>query len=434
MTTHGRDLEILGALHRIQTALQPVCRAGVIAQHAIDVLETTLGYEFGALLLVDESTDRLLPIALSDQGRGEEFREADARYIESRDVRRGRGITGWVARTGKSVLTGNAPHDRRYFGIRDHIRSEVCVPIRLEGHTLGVLNVETPRPHAYGETDVRVLEMVAGRISTAIDSDRLRESLCRSQRIELVGQLAGGMAHDLNKLLTAVLANSELLKADLAGDDSLMTRVCEIADVTDRMSRMTRQLLGFIRNKPSRLEELGLNQVIGEMQPLLRSLAGKGVDLTCRFRAKHDRIFADRTQLGQVVMNLVVNARQAMPEGGRLVVETFDCSGKHQSRDHVAFSVKDTGHGMDAETRRNAFRAFYTTKLDGTGLGLATVHRIVGDLGGRIGVRSAREKGTTFWIFLPTVTNPVTAGLSRGQTGDSHLLLDSVFPKTGDCP
>lgn len=162
----------LAALHAISRSLQALPMAGSLAQESIAVLESSVGYRYGAVLLVDDE-GRLVPFAVSDQGRGAEFVDADKAYVASRGIRLGEGITGWVAQHGTPVRVGDVRLDPRYVAIRHEIRSELCVPIRAGERILGVINVETPAPDAYSEEDRVVLEIVAAQIALALEMRRL---------------------------------------------------------------------------------------------------------------------------------------------------------------------------------------------------------------------------------------------------------------------
>ena len=164
-------LRSLPALHAIAHRLQSTGDVASLAQESIAVLESLLGYRYGAILLVE--ADRLVPFALSDQGRGAGFRDSDMNYVASRGIRVGEGITGWVARHGMPVRTGDVRTDPRYVAMRDDIRSELCVPIRTGSRILGVINVETPQPDAYSDEDRLILEVVAAQIGLALEMHRM---------------------------------------------------------------------------------------------------------------------------------------------------------------------------------------------------------------------------------------------------------------------
>ena len=238
-------------------------------------------------------------------------------------------------------------------------------------------------------------------IATVIDvSDRRRveEQLRQSQKMDALGQLAGGVAHDFNNLLTAISANAELMTFELDEQCAGREELEEIRRTVRRGADLTRQLLAFSRpDNTGRLEALDLNVVVRNAEKMLRRVIGEHVWLETKLAPGPALIRADNGQMEQVLVNLVVNARDAMPEGGLICIETT------QGAEGVALLVRDTGHGMDEATRSRMFEPFFTTKPagKGTGLGLATVYGIVRQSGGRIEVASAVGEGTTFAIRLP---------------------------------
>lgn len=254
----------------------------------------------------------------------------------------------------------------------------------------------------------------------------LRESeerLQQAQKMEAIGALAGGIAHDFNNLLTAINGFSELLLLRLPQHDRNRTFVEEILKAGERASDLTRQLLAFGRRQVLQPRVIDLNETIGEMENLLRRVIGEDIELVFGLASDLYAIKADPGQIGQVVMNLAVNARDAMPDGGKLVIQTANVEldgsyerthGVRRVGPHVLLSVKDTGVGMDRETLQRIFEPFFTTKGagKGTGLGLATVYGIVKQSDGDIWVTSEPGRGTEFRIFFPRCTEVVTRASS----------------------
>jgi nitrogen-specific signal transduction histidine kinase len=249
----------------------------------------------------------------------------------------------------------------------------------------------------------------------------LEAQLRQAQKMEAVGRLAGGIAHDFNNLLTVILGHSELLLSSLAADHPVRESVEEIRTAADRAAALTRQLLAFSRRQVWAPSELDLNAVVADMETMLRRLIGEDIDLCTVLRPALGAIRADRGQLQQVIMNLVINARDAMPQGGKLTVETaaveLDSSyasrhGPVRSGPYVLLAVSDTGCGMDADVQSHLFEPFFTTKPPdkGTGLGLATVYGIVERSGGYVWVYSEVGRGTTVKIFLPRTEPPDADG------------------------
>jgi signal transduction histidine kinase len=248
----------------------------------------------------------------------------------------------------------------------------------------------------------------------ALAEDRLRHA----QKLEAVGRLAGGVAHDFNNLLTAIMGYSELLEARLERDGTSRDFARQIRITGERAASLTKQLLAFSRRQLLMPKVLDLNVVVGELETLLQRVIGEHIRIQIQTRAAEARVRADRGQLEQVILNLGVNARDAMPKGGLLTIATENRTqldfvlehGFEPSRDgYVLLVVSDTGCGMDAATKDRIFEPFFTTKAPGkgTGLGLATVYGIVKQSGGGIAVESEPMKGSKFTIYFPRETSPL---------------------------
>ena len=259
------------------------------------------------------------------------------------------------------------------------------------------------------------------RLETDLPSEHPGEAepLYQSQRMEAIGQLAGGVAHDLNNLLTVILGQSDLLLADLSESDPLRGSIEEINQAGERAAGLTRQLLAFSRRQALQPRVLDLNAIVISVGRMLRRLIGENIELSTHLDPGLGRVLADPGRIEQVIVNLVVNARDAMPHGGKLTIETANVdlgqTGGHQhlsvcSSPYVMLVVSDTGHGMDEKTQSRIFEPFFTTKEQGkgTGLGLSTVHGIVKQSGGQIRVFSEPGHGTVFQVYLPRVDDPLT--------------------------
>jgi signal transduction histidine kinase/CheY-like chemotaxis protein len=254
----------------------------------------------------------------------------------------------------------------------------------------------------------RTLEERVAERSAALE--RQTDALRDAQRMESVGLLAGGVAHDFNNLLTVVLGNVELLLEDPHLNEDERLGLQEIHRAANRGAILVSQLLTFSRRQAVVRRVLDLNAVVSEVQPLLARLIGEHIELAVEMRAEPLPVRADATQLHQIIVNLATNARDAMPDGGRLTIETELVEGNSPALPddpcrYALLSVRDTGVGMDAETRRKVFHPFFTTKDvgHGTGLGLATVYGIVEQSGGHVYVDSQPSRGSQFRIFLPLV-------------------------------
>ena len=277
----------------------------------------------------------------------------------------------------------------------------------------------------------------------------LEEQLRQSQKMDAIGRLAGGIAHDFNNLLTVIAGRAQLIISRLRPEEPIHRDATLVRTTADRAAALTQQLLAFSRKQVLQPQVLDLNAVVTGMEPMLGRLIGEDIDLAVIPAADLGRVKADPGQIEQVIVNLVVNARDAMPEGGRLTVETADVeldpayASRHFSvpaGPYVMLAVTDTGLGMDEQTRSRVFEPFFTTKDPGkgTGLGLATVYGIVKQSGGDIQLYSECGRGTSFKIYLPHVAEAATApGQTRATTGavprgDETVLLVEDQPEVRD--
>ncbi len=264
------------------------------------------------------------------------------------------------------------------------------------------------------EVSLSYIETGEGLFAIAFVTDitqrkRLEEQLLHAQKLEAVGRLAGGVAHDFNNMLTVISGYNRMLLDQLSPVDPLRGYSEEVLKAADRAAALTNQLLAFSRRQVMQLKVVDVNGLVSNAENMLRRLIGEDLDLIFSLSPNAGNTRADAGQFEQILFNLAVNARDAMPEGGRLTIET---SAAHLDDDYVKTAVSDTGHGMDAETRRHIFEPFFTTKErgKGTGLGLATVYGIVKQSGGDIWVYSEVGKGTTFKVYLPRVDEPAPGG------------------------
>jgi len=268
---------------------------------------------------------------------------------------------------------------------------------------------------------------------------RLEEQLLLTQKMEAIGRLAGGIAHDFNNLLGVILGNAEMLLKSGKAPAQALERVEQIKMAGEEAAAVTRQLLAFARQQVSEAQVLDVNLVLTDLEPLLRRIVEENIRLEMALSRELGEVKIDRSQLSQVILNLVANARDAMGIGGRLTIETSNAYlGEAYARDHidvepgayVQLSVTDSGQGMDRETVSRIFEPFFTTKEKGagSGLGLATVYGIVRQSGGHIWVYSEPGRGTTFKIYLPRISgtggeDSVVQRAEESSNGTETILL-----------
>ena len=319
-------------------------------------------------------------------------------------------------------------------------------PVRVGGEIDGVVELYSRQVRVPDEELLKMMNDIGLKLEQFGDRTRAQEALQQteaqlrqSQKMEAVGRLAGGVAHDFNNLLTVIRGYSELLLARLAPDDSMRKDMLEVKKAADRASGLTRQLLAFSRRQFIAPKVIDLNALIANMDGMLRRLLGEDiVELCTELNPQTGLIRADSGQIEQVIMNLAVNARDAMPKGGRLTIETRNVTIGTPTRQtpaivkpgaYVLLAVRDTGHGMDEETQSRLFEPFFTTKEKGkgTGLGLSTVYGIVKQTGGSIVVESKKDEGATFKIYFPLVEHGAkgTAGALEAEPvhGRETILL-----------
>jgi len=264
------------------------------------------------------------------------------------------------------------------------------------------------------------------------------EEFRQAQKMEAIGRLAGGLAHDFNNMLTAILGYSDILLNKLGEIDPLSKYPREIKKAAEQATSLTRQLLTFSRKQALELKMLDLNAVVTDMQKMLQHLIGEDIELVTVLEPKLGRIKADKTQINQVIMNLAVNARDAMPKGGRLSIETSNVEldewyarqyAEVKAGYYVMLAITDTGCGIDKEIQSHIFEPFFTTKKvdKGTGLGLSTVYGIVKQSGGSIYVYSEPGLGTTFKMYFPRINKGIKSHKSTGIQSELKQGLETIL-------
>jgi PAS domain S-box-containing protein len=333
----------------------------------------------------------------------------------------------WVA-TGQPVQPGEWGAARALRGGESSSDEEVLIETPAGARkTLRLSSV--PLRGAYGEIlgAVCLAEDITERKAREAAELQRDEQLQQTQRLEAMGRLAGGIAHDFNNLLTGMLSYSDLILQEIRPSDPIRSDVEQIRDAGQRAAGLTRQLLAFSRRQPLHPRAVSLNATVTELEPMLRRLLGAEVRLETELDPALGHAWVDPAQVEQALVNLVLNARDAMPSGGRVRIGTANVELEEES--YVSLSVGDTGIGMDPATQARIFEPFFTTKHvgGGRGLGLSTVYGIVEQSGGRIAVESAPEQGSTFTIYFPryrgTEAAIGTVPQRMPQVGTETLLL-----------
>lgn len=342
-----------------------------------------------------------------------------AKVLENVSFRPAEGLLGMVAETGTAVNIPDITQSPWYHPALASagIRAVLAVPLRRGDKTVGVLAAMSLTPASFpparerqvlGLADQAVIAVERAR--EASERARLEDQFRQAQKMEAIGRLAGGVAHDFNNLLTVISGFSELMLLQMNADHPLRKHTEEIVKAAKNAAALTKQLLTFSRRQVVMPKALNLNTVVEDLEDMLRRVIGEDIEVVCKLDPCLGLVHADPGQIGQVIMNLAVNARDAMPQGGRLFLETANVERAQEGGEHdglppgryVMLAVTDTGIGMDEEIKARIFEPFFTTKgARGTGLGLSTVYGIVRQAGGQIAVRSKPGQGTTFEIFLP---------------------------------
>jgi PAS domain S-box-containing protein len=333
-------------------------------------------------------------------------------------------------------------------------RAALHVPMEYVEGLAALLCLDSPVPVNWSMHAITTVSEVASHLSFVLKDaqasrtrKQLEEQLRQSQKMEAVGRLAGGVAHDFNNILTGITGYVELVLAQIE-DPQSRRDLEQIRKFSDRAASLTHQLLAFSRRQPLMVSAVDLNELVSATTGLIERLIGEDIELTFVPAAHLGVVQADTGQIEQVLMNLAVNSRDAMPEGGRLVIETSnvaldeDYASSHSAvvpGDYVMLSVSDNGVGMDAECQARIFEPFFTTKEHGkgTGLGLSTVYGIVKQHEGNIWVYSEPGRGTCFKIYLPVAEGEAKAvaqvkGSAKVPRGDETILLVEDEPRVRD--
>ena len=383
----------------------------------------------------------------------------DARNVMITErLRIGESLAGRVAVGGEPLVVTDLANDPRVtpahrasFHSRGY-QALLVIPVKVGERVIGVLSVLSRRDEGFSAEDVMIATAFAAQAAVALENSRLyqeiqraydelsqtQDQLAQASKMEAVGHLAGGVAHDFNNLLMVIMGRADVVLRGLDAKHSMRPAIQEITRTAQRAADLTHQLLAFSRKQVLKPAVLDLNSVIANLTEMLRRLIGEDIDLVAVLDPALGRAKADLGQIEQIVMNLAVNARDAMPHGGQLTLETANVeldaeyAPMHvgvRPGSYVMLALSDTGVGMDSATQARIFEPFFTTKgpRKGTGLGLAMVYGIVKQSGGNIGVYSEPGQGTTFKIYLPKIDEPIDGGLASSPPPSPSYGKETVL-------
>jgi len=451
-----RDAEVRRERRRAQTALLERARLAELTSD-VGIALTQSGGLRAMLQLCAEALVRHLDVAFAriwtlDEASGILELQASAGMYTHIDgahsrVPLGQYKIGAIARERRPQLTNQVVgdpqvHDQEW-ARREGLVAFAGYPLVVHERVLGVMAMFAR--HVLSEFVPKALASVASAVAVGIERKRAEEALRQSeerlrqvQKMEAVGRLAGGVAHDFNNLLTVITSYSDLVLEDLAPDDPKRDDVAQIRKAAEGAAALTRQLLAFSRQQVLEPKVLDLKATVAGTEKLLQRLIGEDVQLATALAPDLGAVKADPVQLEQVIINLAVNARDAMPAGGRLTIEAANVEmDEVYVRSHaparpgryVMLALSDTGIGMDEQTKARIFEPFFTTKESGkgTGLGLATVYGIVKQAGGFIWVYSEPGRGTSFKVYLPRVDEAAEPTFARPATTEPRRGAETVL-------
>ena len=434
-TERKRAQDSARALAEVGRLLANSLNATEVGQRIADELRALLDSENAALYGLAPGSPGLITLAVSGEVKSELSRLV---------LTQGIGAPCLAVRERRAVVVRDLLTDSRLSltvearlsVIHSPHRAMLAVPLRIQDRVIGVLGILDWAGRAFDEREVRLAQAFADQAALGLESSRLyreslrayeellrtQEQLAQAQRMEAVGRLAGGVAHDFNNLLTVVIASCQVALNRLSPADPVRRDVEVIEQAAAGAAKLTAQLLAVGRKQPLQATVFDANLTVDGVGPMLRRLLGEHLDLVMRLEAAPALVTADPGKLEQVLVNLALNARDAMPQGGRLVIETANVERRHPGvrggsespvGPYVMLTVRDTGTGMDAHVLGRLFEPFFTTKAPGrgTGLGLSVVYGIVKQTGGEIVVESEPGLGTTFRIWFPRVTEGATDSL-----------------------
>ncbi len=416
----------LTLINKMSNKITSALEIDTVLLRAVQLIQETFNYHHVAIYMIEGDVLKLKAVSGSIK---DFFKQGHTQSLTQ-------GIIGWVANYDKIVLANDIREDSRYITLipeQIDIQSELCLPITVSGKPVGTLDIQSPRLGIFSQNDVLALEILSGQIATAIENARLYQAarqelaerkqaeeakeklegqLRHIQKMETIGTLTAGIAHDFNNLLTAINGFAEILQTRITPNDPNWKAVSLILDSGNRAADLVSQLLAFSRKQIIQPQILNLNTIAENMNKMLQRIIGEDIHLQIILSRDLWSLKVDKAQMEQIIVNMAVNARDAMPDGGALIIETGNVMLDEQfvenhigsiTGPHVRLTISDTGHGMSEEVQSHIFEPFFTTKQmgSGTGLGLSTVFGIVKQSEGNIWVESEEDIGTTFYIYFP---------------------------------
>ena len=441
ITEHKRNQQKLNVQYAMSFVLAEVSTMEQAESRILQTLCENLGWDAAGLWIVDSSGDVLRNAELwsAPNLQVDDFTAASRQITFAR----GTGLPGRVWESAKPAWIPDVVQDANFprspAARKAGLHGAFGFPVLIKSEVYAVVELFSREPRAPDDGLLLIAKALSNQIGQFFQRKKLEDHLLQSQKMETVGKLAGGVAHEFNSILTAIIGQSELLLNDLPPDDPLSKTAQEIRNAADRATALTRQLLAYGRKQILQPEILDLNQVLARLAGTLQHLAGKEVDMQIVPAIGLKMVKIDPSQMEQVIVNIVMNAADAMPNGGKLTVETANVTLDEdfvrpftglKPGEYVRIAITDTGVGMSNEVKARVFEPFFSTKGvgEGTGLGLATCYGILKQSNGHINVYSEVGRGSTFKIYLPQVEQQPQSSAPRAKSpglprGTETILL-----------
>jgi signal transduction histidine kinase/ActR/RegA family two-component response regulator len=403
----------------------------------LQIVCQSMNWDTGRLWTVDRSAKVLRCTAVWNSVQAEPANSNPPAALAA-----GNGLPGRVWKTGQAAWITDPTQDGEASSsspaVKAGLHAAFAFPLQLRGEILGVAEFHSEQIRPPESDLLQIFATLGNLIGQSLERKKLEEQLLQSQKMDAIGRLAGGVAHDFNNILTVIQGYAQILATREDFDQKALDDLKQIIQAAHRASNLTRQLLTFSRKQIIKTVVLDLNKVTSNLTKMLQRIIGEDVVLQCLFSTESPLVRADEDMIGQILMNLAVNARDAMPKGGELdislsVVELDSTaaqwrSSEAQAGEFVCLSVSDTGSGIAPEDLLRIYEPFFTTKAvgQGTGLGLSTVYGIVKQHGGWIEVSSKLNIGTKFNIFLPRIVAGVaveSGAIESKVVGGTETIL-----------